>query len=610
MSDFNRADLEIKSITTWPVTVSHFNKNLTFLKMKIYLFCILSLAILTIKSTNIAVGQSIEKIAQIEDPVLQLEAVLQFPANFGKDTVALKNTLAPVLTLADRKHNNILKWGYYMRMADGYSIAFDRTNDVSDQYYRLAEQLLQEHPNIELEMIGNTRQGYYNYVYRKVKEAFPFFLRANDLKSKIDIKKIPLVVKHYQFIANFYSYIGDHSIAVDYLQEALPFSKSASRERVDLINAIAVYLANDSLNHQAVTYFNRAMSEAKLAKDSVWIGIISGNLADQAWKAGDRQKAIALVRKNIDLSMRFDERKDAMRANLNLASWYIVLQEWKLAKQHAVTSISLMEEKPYFLKYKMEASKLLSDIARGLNQKEEELKQLHVYLILKDSLEKRINDKEIQRFLWQSETERYNRTIQSAEEKRLHTKRTYQFIGVCLILAFAIVLLLINRSKARIKMRNALLEKDRLKLGYERQLLDQELLILKDSLGEFTNTIKQNDTTIQQLRQEIVKVSVQNPAYMAEVSDSLNAMLQTHIMTDERWLKFKHVFDKVHPGYLSQMKQNYSKITDNDLRILALQKLDLNNSSMSELLCVSTEAIKKAKQRLKKKMELVDQDGE
>ncbi|ULT23236.1 hypothetical protein KUH03_29080 [Sphingobacterium sp. E70] len=155
-------------------------------------------------------------------------------------------------------------------------------------------------------------------------------------------------------------------------------------------------------------------------------------------------------------------------------------------------------------------------------------------------------------------------------------------------------------------MRNALLEKDRLKLGYEKQLLDQELLILKDSLGEFTNTIKQNDTTIQQLRQEIVKVSVQNPAYMAQVSDSLNAMLQTHIMTDERWLKFKHVFDKVHPGYLAQMKQNYSKITDNDLRILALQKLDLNNSSMSELLCVSTEAIKKAKQRLKKKMELRD----
>lgn len=575
--------------------------------MKIYLLSLFFLTILTITNTHIAFGQSIEKILPMEDPLRQLEAVLQLPVNFGKDTLALKKSLQPVLEIANKKNNFILKWGYYMRMADGYSIAFDRTNGISDQYYLLAQQLLQKYNNIELEMTGYARQGYYNYVYRKVKDAFPFFLRANDLKSKIDIRKIPLLVKHYQFIANFYSYIGDQASAVTYLQEALPFSKRASRERVDLTNAIAVYLSKDSLNREALIYLNRAMEEAKLAKDSVWIGIISGNLADQAWKSGDRQKAIALIRKNIALSMRYDERKDAMRANLNLASWYLALKEWKLAKQHVVSGINLMEEKPYFLKYKMDASKLLSDIAHGLNQKEDELKQLHIYLALKDSLEKRINDKEIQKIMWQRETERYNRTIQSTEEKRLHSKRIYQFIGIFLILVFTIILLLINRSKTKIKMSNALLEKDRLTLAYEKQLLDQELVILKDSLSEFTDTIKQNDTTIQQLRQEIVKVSEQNPAYMAQVTDNLNAMLQTHIMTDERWLKFKHVFDKVYPGYLSQMKKNYTKITDNDLRILALQKLDLNNSSMSELLCVSTEAIKKAKQRLKKKMEAQDQ---
>lgn len=574
--------------------------------MRIYLLLLFFLVVLSIKNTNRAVGQSIEKIVRIEDPLRQLESVLQLPVNFGKDTAALKKTMNPVLELADKKHNLLLKWAYYMRMADGYSIAFDQTNTVSDRYYQLAQQLLQKDHHPELEMIGNVRQGYYNYVYRKVKEAFPFFLHANDLKSKVNIKKIPLLVKHYQFIANFYSYIGDQGSAVNYLQEALPFSKAASRERVDLTNAIAVYLSKDSLHQQALAYFNQAMKEAQLAKDSVWIGIIAGNLADQAWKAGERQKAIALVQKNIDLSMRYNERKDAMRANLNLAGWYVVLKEWKLAKQHVVSSIALMEEKPYFLKYRMDAAKLLSAIAQGLNQKEEELKQLHCYLILKDSLEKRINDKEIQQILWQRETEQYDQTIQSTEEKRVHSKRIYQFIGLCLILVFAIVVLLINRSKAKIKMRNALLEKDQLTLAYEKQLLDQELLILRDSLGEFTDTIKKNDVTIQQLRQEIVQASEQNPAYMGEVSDSLNAMLQNHIMTDERWMKFKHVFDKVYPGYLSQMRQNYAKITDNDLRILALLKLDLNNSSMSELLCVSTEAIKKAKQRLKKKMEAQD----
>ncbi|APU98709.1 MULTISPECIES: helix-turn-helix transcriptional regulator [Sphingobacterium] len=552
---------------------------------------------------NHVYGQSVAEISAIENPVVQLEAVLLLPIRFDGDTIKLRNALAPVFELADKKRNIALKWAYYMRMADGFSIAFDRINSSSERYYRLAEQLLRVHPDAELEMLGCAREGYYNFVYRRVKEAFPFFLRANDLKSKVNIKKIPLVVKHYQFMASFYSYIGDQANAVVYLEEALPFTKPASRERVDLINSIAVYLAKDSLNHQAFSYLNRAMDEAKLAKDSVWIGIISGNLADHAWRKGEREKAIALVKKNIALSMHYNERTDAMRANLNLANWYIELKEWKLAEQYTMACEHLMEDKPYFLKYKMELAKSKSNIMRGLGREGEELKQLHLYLMLKDSLEKRTNDKEIQKMLWQRESEKYNRTIQATEEKRIRTKRMYQFIGIVLMLIFAIVVLLVNKSKIKIKMRNTLLEKDQLALAYEKQLLDQELMILRNSLTEFTDTIRQNDVIIQQLRQEVVKISESDPAYLTQVTDNLNALLQQHIMTDERWQKFKHVFNKVYPAYLTQMRQTYPKITENDLKILALLKLDLSNASMSELLCVSVEAVRKAKQRLKKKLE-------
>ena len=554
-------------------------------------------------NVNHVYGQSVAEISAIENPVVQLEAVLLLPIRFDGDTIKLRNALAPVFELADKKRNIALKWAYYMRMADGFSIAFDRINSSSERYYRLAEQLLRVHPDAELEMLGCAREGYYNFVYRRVKEAFPFFLRANDLKSKVNIKKIPLVVKHYQFMASFYSYIGDQANAVVYLEEALPFTKPASRERVDLINSIAVYLAKDSLNHQSFSYLNRAMDEAKLAKDSVWIGIISGNLADHAWRKGEREKAIALVKKNIALSMRYNERTDAMRANLNLANWYIELKEWKLAEQYTMACEHLMEDKPYFLKYKMELAKSKSNIMRGLGREGEELKQLHLYLMLKDSLEKRTNDKEIQKMLWQRESEKYNRTIQATEEKRIRTKRMYQFIGIVLMLIFAIVVLLVNKSKIKIKMRNTLLEKDQLALAYEKQLLDQELMILRNSLTEFTDTIRQNDVVIQQLRQEVVKISESDPAYLTQVTDNLNALLQQHIMTDERWQKFKHVFNKVYPAYLTQMRQTYPKITENDLKILALLKLDLSNASMSELLCVSVEAVRKAKQRLKKKLE-------
>ncbi|WP_437920268.1 tetratricopeptide repeat protein [Sphingobacterium sp. LRF_L2] len=571
--------------------------------MKIYWYYFLFTSTLFFKNADFLHAQSIAEIKTIKNPLEQIESVLNLPTHFSHDTTLLKKELAPLKALAKQNKSIPLEWAYYMLMADGYSIAFDHTNAISDQYYKYAALLIEAHPNTELEMIGNIRQGYYNFVYRKVIDAFPYFLRANDLDSKIDRKKIPLPVKHYQFMASFFNHIGDQKKAIHYLHEALPFAKPASRARIDLINSIAVYLSVDSLVPEALKYLKQAMNEAQQAKDSVWIGIISGNMADYTWKEGDKQKAIELVKKNIDLSIRYDEPNDAMRANLVLASWYIDQQEWQHARKHVQASEYLMKDKPYFLKYKMDAAKLLASISHGLGQQDEQLRYLNRYILMRDSLEKRTNIKELQKIIWESEQEKYDRTLLSEAEKRQKVKSTYQFMSLLLVLIFAIVILLINRSKANIKIRNATLEKEQLQLNHKKQLVDQELLILKNSLSEFTDTVKQNDITIQQLREELEKEENQNPTYIAEVKANLNALMETHIMTDDRWARFRHAFDLVYPNYLQQMKDEHAKITENDLRILALQKLELSNASMSELLCISIEGIKKAKQRLKKKLD-------
>jgi len=552
---------------------------------------------------NQLAANTVDEIIKTKDPLQQIEIALLLSESFGQDTVRLKQQLAPLFEYAKRERNIPLEWAYYMEMADGFSIAIDNTNPSSDYYYKLAYELIKDHRYPELEMIGLIRQGYYNFVYRKVIEAFPYYLKANDLKDKVDLQKIPLPIKHYQFASNFFNYIGDQSTALEYLQEVLPYSKRASRERINLINAIALYNIDIKNTAQMIEYFNLAMKEAVLAKDSVWIGIISGNLAQYEWENGDKNKAINLIEKNISLSLRYAENHDAMRANLVLANYYIELKKYDLALKHIQKSKELMEKKPYYLQYEMDAAYALTKIAKGLNNKDEELKQLNLYLVLRDSLEARTDIKEMQKIIWNSEREKYNRNIQEVEIKREQTMRMVIYIAVFAILIFFIIFLLINRSKTRIKIKNTLLEKEQLRLKYEKQLVDQELLILKDSLEDFTATIKNNDIIINELRSNIVTVSKQNPEGTQAIIEQLNSMLESHIMTDERWLKFKGVFDKVYPNYLSGMKEKYQKLTDNDLKIIALQKLDLNNSTMSELLCISLEGIKKAKQRLKKKMD-------
>ncbi|GAA4146859.1 hypothetical protein GCM10022216_32280 [Sphingobacterium kyonggiense] len=571
--------------------------------MKTKLTKTLFLGLFFLWGISLSWGQHMNEIIATKDPLKQLEKVLMSPVDYKQDTLTLQKNLKPILDLANKERSVPLKWAYYMLMADGYSIAFDRVNPRTDHFFSLGEKLVFDNDYPVLQMVGNVRHGSYYFTYRAVKEAFPYFLQAADLQKNTATDKVPLIEMHYNFLARFYSYIGENAKAVEYLKLALPYTEKLSRKQIDMTNSIAVYLRRDSLFDQSHTYFIQAMQTAKLAKDSVWIGIIAGNLADFEWEKGNKNKAMALVQQNIDLSLRYNELLDAMRAKLILASMLIDQKQWLKAKEHVHQSMQLMEDKPYFLSFKRDAAKALSQIAKGMGQPDEELRQLHRFISYEDSLEKRNSNSEMQKISWKWEMERYEQAIKIAENKRQQIKQTYQYVGVFLILIFVIVLLLINRTKNKIQIRSAHLEKEQLALAYEKQLVDQELLVLKDSLQEFTNTIKINDQTINRLRRELLEENKHDLESQTQIAKSLNMMLETHIMTDERWMKFKNVFDKVHPNFLQRQKEIYPKLTENDLRLIALGKLELSNRSMSDLLGVSLEGIKKAKQRLKKKLE-------
>ncbi len=544
----------------------------------------------------------LEKLKTIKDPLKQLEFALQQSVNFGKDTIKLQQELGPLLKFAKENKSISLQWAYYMLMADGYSIAFDQVNHRSNYYFKKASKLFSNNKFLELKRMGLIREGYYHFTYREVKEAFPFFLQANGLKANVNLKHVPLVPLHYGFIANFYSYIGNQAQAISYLQSAIPYTEELSRKRIDMVNAIAVYMERDSLLDDAYHYYKEALHIANLAKDSVWIGIISGNIAEQEMNKGNFDQAITLVKQNIALSSKYNELLDAMRANLTLASLYIKQKKWILAKDAVLESQKFMEEKPYFLPYQMNSFKYLAEISAGLGQANQELLYLNKYVLLRDSLAKKENNAELQKIYWEWEAEKFNLAIQEEQDKRNQIKRGYQFVGILLIFGFVIVVLLIHRSRSKIMLRSTLLEKEQLRLSYEKQLVDHELAILKNSLEEFTATLKQNDLTIRQLRNEIEEAD-QNPEYQQQISDNLNELLESHIMTDDRWIRFKHVFERVYPDYLAQKKLANPKLSENDLRLLALLKLDLSNRSMSDLLGVSIEGVKKAKQRLKKKLD-------
>lgn len=545
---------------------------------------------------NIALGSIQLDLKQATD----INSILSLSTKYGKDTIALKEHITPILKEAKKQNNTPILWAYNILMADTYSIIFDNTNPISDKYYESAKSLLKNKDLTELEFAGNVREGYYHFIYRKITQAVPYFLAANHLKNDIKPENVPDLENHYRFIASFYNYIGNHNQAISYLNSALPFTQKASRERIDMLNAIAVYSKNNET--EAKRYYEEALAEAIAAKDSVWIGIIQGNLSEYYLKEGKIQESIDYLKSNIKLSLQYNEPLDAMRASLHLAQLYVKLNDSKNAKKYVEDALSLMEDKPYFLAFKVDATLCLSKIAKLNNNQQDELKYLNQYIELKEKLDTQKNNEEIAKVGLKFEVENFENTLRQNEIKKKELIITYVFIIISIILASIVIILLINKSKNAIKIKNFKLEKDQLTLAKEKQTLNSELTHVKNSLTEFIEKVKENDNVISQLKLQLESNNELNDQMKSEVNAELNTLLQTHLMTQDRWETFQKEFEQMYPNYLFNLKINHPSLTENDIRIHTLSKLNLSNNSMSNLLGISIDGVKKAKQRLKKKL--------
>ena len=114
--------------------------------------------------------------------------------------------------------------------------------------------------------------------------------------------------------------------------------------------------------------------------------------------------------------------------------------------------------------------------------------------------------------------------------------------------------------------------------------------------------IRKKNNQIHQLNIELEKIESNPINKLEKKSGKLRAILQSHLMTDENWQNFKTAFVQENPKFLPQLNQKFPEITESNLRIIFLQKLGYSNNEIAELLGITVDAVKKSKQRLRKKL--------
>lgn len=153
----------------------------------------------------------------------------------------------------------------------------------------------------------------------------------------------------------------------------------------------------------------------------------------------------------------------------------------------------------------------------------------------------------------------------------------------------------VNRQKLKHKNKVIAVEAEKNKIAH----------LAKQQLEDFTKSIQEKNELLEQFKAEIEKYkALPCSNQIPEDESSLNALLNSVILTEDQWLSFQSLFDKVHTGYITRAKDKFKDLTAAELRFLVLSKLNLNYKEMAAIMGVSIDAARISKHRLLKKVQL------
>lgn len=84
----------------------------------------------------------------------------------------------------------------------------------------------------------------------------------------------------------------------------------------------------------------------------------------------------------------------------------------------------------------------------------------------------------------------------------------------------------------------------------------------------------------------------------------INNLLANNLDTDDDWKMFLIKFEQKHHNFFRTLKKNYPLLTNNDLRLCACLKLNMDTKDIASLMNLSVRAVENNRYRLRKKLDL------
>jgi len=142
----------------------------------------------------------------------------------------------------------------------------------------------------------------------------------------------------------------------------------------------------------------------------------------------------------------------------------------------------------------------------------------------------------------------------------------------------------------------------------EKQLQEQ-LENKNKQLMHYTLHLIQKNESLRELQLQLHKAMRQPERRdKAELRQFLS-LIDYSFRKDEEWEKFKLYFENVHHRFFEHLLEQHPSLTPQELRLCALIRLNLSIPEIATILGISADSVKNARFRIRKKMELAEQES-
>jgi tetratricopeptide (TPR) repeat protein len=399
----------------------------------------------------------------------------------------------------------------------------------------------------------------------------------------------------YQFLAEMLYRVREYNGSIKYARKAAdawPNSGAGSKTyTVSCLNTVALGYHRQDKYDSAFVYYSQALKLAKEAGSAVWVGIVTGNMAQIYFAQQRYDTAYAIFINDYRTSKDsgyYDNAANSLqwaaRTNLSLGNRTTALKQVR----EAFGLLKLWPDANYLKNTYYTATQVFKE----MGSYDSAFYYNNLYSSLNDSLEGVVSrsSTDIARARLNDEASRYSIETLNREKKTQLVLRNITIAGI--ILVFLIILLITNRKMLKTKMKME-------KIQQEKLLMEREAASARDQLRMFTENIIEKTNLIEKL-----EIQVKGKEVSSEQHSIISELSQQTILTEQDWYKFKSLFDKIYPAFFINLKEKFPDITVAEQRMAALTRLHLTTRQIASMLGISIDSVHKSRQRLRQRFQV------